>query len=255
MVLMSKSPLVEQYNLSSLKVIWCGAAPLSKELEERVKGRLGLKVIRQGYGMTEGTLAFCAQHDNNHSSGSVGTLRRGVFGRVVDVESGRSLVANELGEIQFKGNCIMKGYVGNEHSTAATIDQQGWLHTGDIGYFDEDGEWFIVDRIKELIKYKGYQVPPAEIEGILLRNEKIKDAAIIGIPDESAGEVALAFVVKQPNSTLTEIEVCDYVAAQVSHPKRLHGGVKFLAEIPKSVSGKILRRELRELMKKKDSKL
>lgn len=255
MVLMSKSPLVEQYNLTSLKVIWCGAAPLSKELEESVKRRFGLKVIRQGYGMTEGTLAFCAQNDNNHSSGSVGTLRRGVFGRVVDIESGRFLDANELGEIHFKGSCVMRGYIGNEQATAATIDQEGWLHTGDIGYFDENGEWFIVDRIKELIKYKGYQVPPAEIEGILLRNEKIKDAAVIGVPDDSAGEVALAFVVKQPNSSLTEKEVFDYVAAQVSHPKRLHGGVKFSAEIPKSASGKILRRELRDLVRKKSSKL
>lgn len=214
MVLLTKSALVDQYNLSSLKVIWCGAAPLSKQIEYDVKQRIGVKVIRQGYGMTEGTLALCGQNDDHHTSGSVGVLRCGVYGRVIDTDTGTTLNAYGLGEIQFKSSCLMKGYIGNEQETSATIDNNGWLHTGDIGFYDKNGEWFIVDRIKELIKYKGYQVPPAEIEGILLTNENVKDVGVIGVPDELAGELALAFVVKQPNATISEKEIIQFVAGK-----------------------------------------
>lgn len=255
MVLLSKSPVVDHYDLSSLKVIWCGAAPLSKELEMAVQKRLGIQAIRQGYGMTEGTLAFCLQTDHCHSFGSVGCLNAGVWGRVIDPETGSLLGVKERGEIHFKGDCVMRGYIGNQQATNATIDRDGWLHTGDVGYYDENGEWFIVDRLKELIKYKGYQVPPAELEAILLTHDGIKDAAVIGIPDAVAGEMAFAFVVKQPNVSLTEKEVYDYVADRVSRPKRLHGGVTFIAEIPKNATGKILRRDLRDFFKTQKSKL
>lgn len=255
MVLLSKSKLVEKYNLSSLKVIWCGAAPLSREIENDVIRRLNIRAMRQGYGMTEGTFAFCGQNDKRQTHGSVGVLQLGVFGRVVNTETGECLGPNARGELQFKGNCLMKGYVGNEAATRDTIDTDGWLHTGDIGYYNENGEWFIVDRIKELIKYKAYQVPPAEIEATLLTNEKIKDAGVIGVPDESAGECAMAFIVRQPNVELTEKEVIDFVAKRVSHPKRLHGGVQFIDAIPKNPSGKILRRELRAMVQRKKSKL
>lgn len=128
------------------------------------------------------------------------------------------------------------------------------MHTGDVGYYDDDKQFFIVDRIKELIKWKGYQVPPAEIEGLLLTNRKIRDAAVIGIPDDFAGELPLAFVVKQPGVTLTEDEVIKFVENLTSHAKRLHGGVRFIDEIPKNPSGKILRRELRELVKQSSLK-
>lgn len=255
MVLLSKSKLVDKYDLSSLKVIWCGAAPLSKDIENDVKRRLNILVMRQGYGMTEGTFAFCGQTDERQTNGSVGTLRAGIHGRVVDIETGECLGPYEQGELQFKSKCLMKGYIGNEAATKNTIDADGWLHTGDIGYYDRNGEWYIVDRIKELIKYKAYQVPPAEIEAVLLTNEKIKDAGVIGMPDELAGECAMAFIVKQPNVELTEKEVIDFVAKRVSPPKRLHGGVQIISEIPKNPSGKILRRKLREIVQKKKSKL
>lgn len=149
---------MSQYDVSSIKVIWCGAAPLSKEVEDAVKSRIGVPIVRQGYGMTEGTLSFTGQTDLNHKSGSVGILRTGVWGRVIDVDTGKTLKTFEKGELLFKGSCIMKGYIDDVKATENTIDKDGWLHTGDIGYYDNDGELFIVDRLKELIKYKGWSV-------------------------------------------------------------------------------------------------
>lgn len=134
---------------------------------------------------------------------------------MVDVDTGKCLGVKQVGELHFKGPCIMKGYIGNKQATNATIDADGWLHTGDIGYYDENGEWYVVDRIKELIKYKGYQVPPAEIEALLLTNPNIKDAGVVGIPNEIAGELAFAFVVKQPNSRINEKDIIDFVAGNL----------------------------------------
>lgn len=214
LLFLAKSPLVDKFDLSSLMVIGCGAAPLSKEIHDAVCERLNIVGIRQGYGMSEMTLSVLAQTPESMKTGSVGSLRAGTWGKVIDPETGKTLGSNQRGELCFKGSIIMKGYVGNEQATRETIDAGGWLHTGDIGYYDEDGEWFIVDRIKELIKYKGYQVPPAEIEAILLTHPKINDAAVIGIPDEKAGELPLAFVVRKPNTKLTEKDVIDFVASE-----------------------------------------
>lgn len=213
MVFLAKHPIVAQYDVSSLKIIHCGAAPLSKELEEAVRTRIGVPVVRQGYGMTESTLSVTQQTHQRCKIGSVGVLVAGNAGRVMDIETGKLLPANERGELQFAGPTIMKGYIGNRAATEATIDADGWLHTGDIGYYDADGEWFIVDRLKELIKYNGFQVPPAEIEGILLQHPLISDAGVVGVPDERVGEKPLAFVVRQSNGgALTEQAVLDFVA-------------------------------------------
>lgn len=213
-VFLVRSPLVLKYDVSSLLIIGCGAAPLSKDLQDAVKARLNVFSVRQGYGMSEMTLSVLTQSEMNNKAGSVGTLRPGVWGKIVDPESGKILGPNTRGEMCFKGSAVMKGYTRNADATRLTIDADGWLHTGDIGYYDDDEEWFIVDRIKELIKYKGYQVPPAEIEAILLTHPGILDAAVIGIPDEKAGELPLAFVVRKPDSNLTERNICDYVASK-----------------------------------------
>lgn len=255
MVILAKSPLVPKYDLSSLQAIWSGAAPLSKKLEMAVKERIGIKHVRQGYGMTEGTFAFTSQDDDHHSHGSVGILNVGVYARVVDVVTGKTLGPNQQGELHFAGKCIMKGYIGNMEATKDAIDSDGWMHSGDIGYYDTKGEWYIVDRIKELIKYKGFQVPPAEIEALLLTNPEIKDAGVTSVPNEECGECAFAFVVKQPGAKITEKDVFQFVAARLSNPKRLHGGMKFVDAIPKSPTGKILRRMLREMVKDFKSKL
>ncbi|XP_053661541.1 uncharacterized protein LOC128710510 [Anopheles marshallii] len=255
MVFLAKHPLVDNYDLSSIDTLLCGAAPLSKETEVLVKKRIGVKHVLQGYGMSETTLAMLVQSNDSKKSGSVGKLQVGTMAKVVDISSGKLLGPNEPGELYFKGSQIMKGYIGNEQETKQTIDKNGWLRTGDIGYYDEDGEFFIIDRLKELIKYKGFQVPPAEIEAILLTNSKIKDAGVVGLPDEQAGELPLAFVVKQTAVDLTEDEVQQYVAVRASPAKRLHGGVRFVSEIPKNVSGKILRRELRAMLQRPLAKL
>lgn len=215
MVFLAKSPLVDKYDLSSLKVIWCGAAPLSKESQDAVQKRIGIPIVRQGYGMTEGTLAFTGQTDDHQTSGSVGTFRFGFMCRIVDENSGENMPAYKPGEIWVKGSAVMKGYAKNPEATRHTIDADGWLHTGDIGYYSDDGELFIVDRLKELIKYKAFQVPPAEIEGLLLQHSKIADAGVVGKPDELAGELPLAFVVKQKNVELTEKEVVAFIAGNV----------------------------------------
>lgn len=249
MIFLAKSPLVAKYDLTSLRILICGAAPLTKELEESVLRRLNNVIIRQGYGMTEGVFAYTLQTDNHHNPGSVGTLFSGLSGRIIDVETGRNVGPYEHGELLFKGRCIMKGYVDDPKATEQTIDMDGWLHTGDIGYYDDSGEYYIVDRLKELIKYKGFQVPPAELEGLLLQNALIRDCGVIGVADEDAGELPLAFVVKQDNATLTEQDVIDFIAKRTSPAKRLRGGVIFVDKIPKNSSGKILRRELRELFK------
>ncbi|XP_016981451.1 4-coumarate--CoA ligase 1 [Drosophila rhopaloa] len=254
MVFLAKHPIVDKYDLSSLMVLLCGAAPLSRETEDQIKERIGVPFIRQGYGLSESTLSVLVQNDEFCKPGSVGVLKVGIYAKVIDPDTGKLLGANERGELCFKGDGIMKGYIGDTKSTQTAI-KDGWLHTGDIGYYDDEFEFFIVDRIKELIKYKGFQVPPAEIEALLLTNDKIKDAAVIGKPDEAAGELPLAFVVKQANVQLTESDVIQFVNDNASPAKRLRGGVIFVDEIPKNPSGKILRRVLREMLKKPKSKL
>lgn len=129
--------------------------------------------------------------------------------------SDQTLGPYQEGELCFKGDSIMKGYCGDRKSTAATIDDEGWLHTGDVGYYDDDGFFYIVDRLKELIKYKGFQVPPAELEAILLTHPEIKDAAVVGLPDEVAGELPIGFVVKQPNAKITADDVVKYVNGEL----------------------------------------
>lgn len=252
MVILAKSSILEKYDMSSLRNANSSAAPLSKKTTDAVQKRIPQLKVRQIYGMSEaGT--FLSQNDSYCKSGSVGVVRPGVFARVVDPETGAVLGPNSPGELVFKGDCIMKGYVGDDSATKACYDDDGWFHTGDVGYFDDDDEFFIVDRLKELIKYKGFQVPPAELEALILTHPNVKDVGVIGVPDESVGELPMAFVVKQGNCS--EKDIIDFVAARTSPAKRLHGGVKFIAEIPKNPSGKILRRTLRELVKQRKSKL
>jgi len=249
MVFLAKYEHVDKYDLSSLRFILCGAAPLSRETEELVKKRLKSDLVtKQVYGMTELTASVLMQKDLI-KPGSVGDVNENVYAKVVD-EIGNPLGPNQTGELCFKGDISMMGYIGDVQSTKAIIDEDGWLHTGDIGFYDNDLQFFIVDRIKELIKWKAFQVPPAEIETLLLTHPHIKDCGVIGKPDELAGEVALAFVVKgDPN--LTEKDVTRFVYERASPAKRLHGGVIFINAIPRNPSGKILRRELREIIKQK----
>nr|XP_019931251.2 4-coumarate--CoA ligase 1-like [Aedes albopictus] len=254
-VFLAKHPSVEQYDLSSLQAILCGAAPLSRDIELQVVRRLPhIQNIRIGYGMSEASLGVISKI--NGKPGTVGRVHKTTWVKVVDTESGKTLGPYQVGEICIKGPLVMKGYYKNEQATRETIDTEGWLHSGDTGYFDDEGDFFIVDRIKDLIKYKGFQVAPAEVEDILLSHPKIRDAAVVGIPDEDSGELPAAFVVLQEGAQLSAVDVQRFVASKLSPQKHLRGGVYFLQEIPKTGSGKILRRELRDrILGKKKSKL
>ncbi|KAD4889180.1 hypothetical protein E3N88_21253 [Mikania micrantha] len=202
-----------------------------------------------GYGMTEAgpVLAMClafAKEPFEIKSGACGTVVRNAEMKIVDPESGVSLPRNQRGEICIRGDQIMKGYLNDPEATKRTIDSNGWLHTGDIGLIDDDDELFIVDRLKELIKYKGFQVAPAELEALLLTHPDISDAAVVPMVNEAAGEVPVAFVVKINGSSVTEDDIKQFVSKQVVFYKRINR-VFFINTIPKSPSGKILRKELR----------
>ncbi len=176
--------------------------------------------------------------------GSVGVTAPNTEMRIVDPLTGDDLDVGADGEIWVRGPQVMKGYLNNDQATAATITDDGWLRTGDIGHVDEEGHVFVVDRLKELIKYKGFQVPPAELEALLLTHPAVADAAVVGMPDEEAGEIPAAYVVLQQGSEATAEELMDFVAGQVAHYKQVRH-LEFIDAVPKSASGKILRRELK----------
>ncbi|KAK7793621.1 hypothetical protein R5R35_004856 [Gryllus longicercus] len=188
---------------------------------------------------------FTAPYQIN-KAGSAGQLTPGMQCKVIDINSGEALGPNAKGELCFRGPSIMKGYMGNSDATKETIDNEGWLHSGDLGYYDSDHYFFIVDRLKELIKYQGHQVSPSELEAILLTHSAIQEAAVIGIPDEMYGELPQAHVIKDPATNITADEIQKFIAGKVAPHKRLYGGVKFVDTIPKTPSGKIQRRELKQ---------
>nr|BAI66601.1 luciferase [Pyrophorus angustus luscus] len=252
---LSKSPLVDKYDLSSLKELCCGAAPLAKEVAEAAAKRLNLPGIRCGYGLTESTSANIHGLHNEFRHGTLGKVNPLMAAKIIDRNTGEALGPNQIGELCIKGPMVSKGYVNNIKATKEAIDDDGWLHSGDFGYYDDDGYFYAVDRYKELIKYKGYQVAPAELEEILLTNPCISDVAVVGIPDVEAGELPSAFVVKEAGKEITDKEVYDYLAGRVSHSKYLRGGVRFVDSIPRNVTGKITRKELLKQLLNKSSKL
>ena len=239
---LSKNPIVDEYDLSSLKAIFSGAAPLDANLTRTCIERLNVK-IRQGYGMTETSPVTHSSSANpaKVKFGSVGFAAPNTECKIIDLETAEPLGPNKEGELCVRGPQIMKGYLNRPEATAATVDSDSWLHTGDIAYVDDDGHFFIVDRAKELIKYKGFQVPPAELEALLLTHEAVADAAVIPCPDEEAGEVPKAFVVLRGEATAKEL--MEFVEQRVAPHKKLRF-VEFIDKIPKSPSGKILRRLL-----------
>ena len=240
-VALANDPCVDRYNLTRLETLFSAAAPLSGALATAVQRRLKT-AIKQGYGMTEASPAtHWADYRSEFRSHTVGRLLPSTECRIIDVESGRDAAAGQSGEIWVRGPQVMKGYLNNSEATARTKDAEGWLHTGDIGVVDGDGYLMIVDRLKELIKVKGYQVAPAELEGLLLTHPQIADVAVIPVADDECGEVPKAFIVAR--GALTPEDVIEFVRSQVSHYKRVRH-VAFIDAIPKSASGKILRRVL-----------
>ncbi len=257
-VALAKHPLVDAHDLSSLNVVMSGAAPLDDELATAVAGRLGCRVV-QGYGMSElSPVSHCIPFDGGAQTvgvtaplSSVGWTVPNSLSRIVDPETGEEIPVpasgrSATGELWFKGPNVMAGYLGNADATTRTVDDEGFLHTGDLARVDADGCVYIVDRLKELIKYKGYQVPPAELEALLLGHNDIDDVAVVGAVDQASGEeVPKAFVVRRPGAEhLDEAAIMEFVAARVAPYKKVRL-VQFVDAIPKSASGKILRKELR----------
>ncbi|MFC8825617.1 4-coumarate--CoA ligase family protein [Streptomyces sp. NPDC057137] len=246
---LAKHPAVARYDLSSLDYIVCSAAPLDSRLAEACSARLGLPPVRQAYGMTElspGTHVVPLDVDNP-PAGAVGKLLPSTEMRIVSLDDpGTDAPEGATGEVLIRGPQVMKGYLGQPEETAHMIDTDGWVHTGDVGRVDADGWLFVVDRVKELIKYKGFQVAPADLEALLLTHESIADAAVIGVYDEDGNEIPKAYVVRQPTAPgLTEADVMAYVAEHVAPHKKVRR-VEFIGGVPRAVSGKILRRELRD---------
>jgi 4-coumarate--CoA ligase len=241
---LAKHPLVDNYDLSSLKQVFSGAAPLGAELAQEASDRIACEVV-QGYGMTEMSPVSHVTRMGGFKPGTCGVTVANTECRIVDIENGDDQDVGGVGELWVRGPQVMKGYLNNPEATAITIDEDGWLHTGDVGFIDEDGHLTIVDRVKELIKFKGFQVAPAELEALLLTHPAVADAAVIGVPDEEAGEHPRAFIVVKPGQDVSPADITAFTAEHVATYKVVHD-VVFTEEIPKSASGKILRRMLRD---------
>ncbi|KAJ8555208.1 hypothetical protein K7X08_012704 [Anisodus acutangulus] len=239
-------------SMKSLKQVSCGAAPVSTKLIEDFVRTLPNVDFIQGYGMTESTAIATRGYNAEklHNYSSVGLLSPNMQAKVVDWITGSPLPPNSMGEFWLSGPGVMKGYLNNLEATKSTVDGNGWLHTGDIAYFDEEGYLYVIDRLKEIIKYNGFQIAPADLEAVLVSHPDIIDAAVTGARDEVTGEIPVAFVVKGDGCTLSQTEVIDFVSKQVAPYKKIRR-VYFRASIPRSAAGKILRKELKNLLTSK----
>jgi 4-coumarate--CoA ligase len=255
---LGKSPLVSKYDLSSIRMLNSGAAPLTKELVEALYSRLKIP-IKQGYGLSETSPTTHSQPWQTWRTqiGSVGRLLPNQIAKYMSPEE-TEVAAGQTGELWLKGPNIFLGYLNNPAGTKNALTEDGYFKTGDVGYQDENGNFYITDRVKELIKYKGFQVPPAELEGILVSHPDIDDVAVIGVEDHAqATEVPRAYVVPKKGvegGKETEKRIVDWLSAKVASHKKLRGGVRFVDEVPKSATGKILRRVLKEQAKEEVKK-
>jgi 4-coumarate--CoA ligase len=240
---LAKHPLVDEFDLSQIDQVFSGAAPMGRELSDAVATRLNCEML-QGFGMTELSPVSHVTPISGPRSGSSGLAVPNTQCRIVNPETGEGIAPGGEGELWIKGPQVMIGYLNNEKATQDTVTHDGWLKTGDVAIIDQDGYMFIVDRLKELIKYKGFQVAPAELEAILVAHPNIQDAAVIGKPDDEAGEVPVAFVMTTDPAP-NEAQIKEYIASTLAHYKQIHK-VHFIDDIPKSPSGKILRRLLRQ---------
>ncbi|KAF7631047.1 hypothetical protein Mgra_00008698 [Meloidogyne graminicola] len=265
LVFLAKNPIVSNYDLSSLHVIFSGAAPAGSDLCEEVMYRLpniqhicqGMKIILVCYGMTELTVASHFPVLDKQRYKSTGKLLSNLEMKIIEINSNNEVEVEKgmPGELFLRGPTIMLGYLNKPEETSKILNSDGWLRTGDVVYVDNEGFIHVLDRLKELIKVNGLQVAPAELEDLLLSHPDIVDCAVIGISDPMAGELPYAFIVPREGGSLTEENVKEFVKAKAVYYKQLKGGVEFIDKIPKSPSGKILRRLLREKLTNKENKL
>jgi acyl-CoA synthetase (AMP-forming)/AMP-acid ligase II len=250
-VALAKHPIVDQFDISSVHTVFSGAAPLDGETAEIAGRRIHARML-QGYGMSELSPVSHAMYygRDDEPVSSVGGMLPNTINKLIDTETGEEITelgadgVTRPGELWVKGPNVMLGYLNKPEATAETLDADGFLHTGDVAVYHEGGYFSIVDRVKELIKYKGYQIAPAELEALLLGHPKVMDAAVIGVLDDDRQEIPKAFIVAAPDSGLTEDEVMAFVAEQVAPHKKVRR-VEFIDAIPKSTAGKILRKDLR----------
>ncbi|KAK6930807.1 AMP-binding enzyme, C-terminal domain [Dillenia turbinata] len=250
-----KDPIVEEFDLQKLKLqaIMTAAAPLAPELLSAFENKFPGVQVQEAYGLTEHSCITVTHGNPDYIHGiakrnSVGFILPNLEIKFIDPNSGQSLPKNTRGELCVRSQCVMQvtpsheleittGYYKNEEETSRILDEKGWLHTGDIGYIDDDGDVFIADRIKELIKYKGFQVPPAELEAILLGHPSVEDAAVVALPDEEAGEIPAACVVMNKTAKESEEDIINYVASNVASYKRVRV-LQFVNTIPNLLLGK-----------------
>lgn len=244
-VFLGKHPSVTPAHLASLKSIVCGAAPLSEADADALTKKNNKVIIRQGYGLTETSGALCIGRNTDTNHASVGHALPNCEVKIADLHTGEALSAGQEGEIWFRGPVVMKGYYNNEGANEESF-HGGWFKTGDIGKYDENKYIYVTDRLKELIKVKGFQVPPAELEAVLRTHPKVLDSAVIGIPDPISGEKPKAFVVPQPGQNPSEDEIKQYVNSKLISYKNIHK-VQFVENIPKNAAGKILRKDLKNM--------
>jgi len=242
---LSTSPAVKPQYLASVVSVSGGAAPFGPALIEKFMEKCQPNKVqfREGFGMTESSPVTHFQPSKDAILGSCGHPVPNTICKIIDIDSGKILGTGEDGELLVAGPQVMKGYHNNKKATDKTVID-GWLHTGDIAHYDESGQFFIVDRLKELIKVKGLQVAPSELEDVIRRHPGVNDVAVVGVPDERAGELPRAYVVRK-NRNVAEQSIIDYVAERVAPHKKLGAGVMFVETLPKNQTGKILRRELK----------
>ena len=240
---LAKNPVIDNYDFSGMDMIICAAAPLKPELEKEAAARLNCK-IKQAWGMSElSPVGTCTPDDDLQAgSGTIGPLCANTEGKIIDPETGEDLPLETEGELCIRGPQVMQGYLEQPEKTKECITDDGWLLTGDLAKYDERGYFYILDRLKELIKYKGFQVAPAELEDVLMSHPEIADSTVIPVENDEAGEVPRAYVVLAEGSSMSEADIQEYVATKVAPHKKLRGGVVFTEAIPKTASGKILRR-------------
>jgi acyl-CoA synthetase (AMP-forming)/AMP-acid ligase II len=246
---LARESRLEDHDLSSVRTVISGAAPLPPDVAAELSARLGGCLVKQGYGMTELSPGGHMNPEDGGAPppGSVGVPHPGTECRLVDPLTGDDARAGGTGEIWYRGPQVMKGYLGRPEETAAMITPDGWLRTGDVGRIDHTGQLYVVDRLKELIKYMGFQVAPAELEALLLTHPAVGDVAVVPRPDPEAGEIPKAFVVPATDAgaVATATDLMDFVAERVAGYKKVRE-IEFIDEIPRSPSGKILRRVLVE---------
>ncbi|MCR9276964.1 MAG: AMP-binding protein [Pseudomonadaceae bacterium] len=240
---LANAPIVDEYDTSSVRQVFSGAAPLGAELAAKASERLGCEVV-QGFGMTELSPVSHCTVEGDYRPGTSGVTISNTESRIVDPDTGEDQGVGERGELWVRGPQVMLGYLNNPTATAETVDDDGWLHTGDIAIIDEHAHMTIVDRMKELIKFKGFQVAPAELEALLITHPKVADVAVIGVPDDEAGELPKAFVTTPPDVEVTLEELQALVSEHLVSYKQIKQ-LEVIDAIPKSASGKILRKDLR----------